>query len=181
MSRPASKVARVRVMGPLALFAPTVKVRLRASGYTPLTTVNVMRLMAHLSRWMDANGLGVTDLTSEQVNRYVAARRAGGRKSGLSPRSLAPILAVLAGAGALAPEAAAAPASGRDRLLAAFERHLLGERALAEPTAAAYVARARRFLEGVAGGELAGLTAGHVTRAVLTETEAVSAGSARAT
>ena len=37
----------------------------------------VMRLIAHLSRWMDANGLGVTGLTREQVERYIggAARR----------------------------------------------------------------------------------------------------------
>jgi integrase/recombinase XerD len=179
MGRPASKVTRVRVTGPLAPFAPMLKARLRKSGYTPLTTVNVMRLLAHLSRWLDANGLGVADLTGEQVERYVAWRRAEGRTYGLSPRSIAPILAMLADAGALAPEAPAAPASEQERLLALFERYLLCERALAASTAAAYAARARRFLEGFAGCGLSSLTAGHVTRAVLAETAAVSAGSAQ--
>jgi site-specific recombinase XerD len=157
-----------------------VKARLRERGYTPLTAVIVMRLMAHLSRWLDANALGVAGLTGEQVDRYVAERRAAGRTSALSPRSLAPILAVLAEAGAVGPASVAVPAeSGQEALLAGFERHLLCERALAAPTAAAYVTRARRFLAGMTGSGLAGLSAGDVTRAVLAEAEMVSAGSAQ--
>jgi site-specific recombinase XerD len=69
--------------------------------------------------------------------------------------------------------------SEQERLLAAFERHLLGERALAASTAAAYVARARRFLAGFDGCGLAGLTCADVTRAVLAETAMVSVGSAQ--
>jgi site-specific recombinase XerD len=153
--------------------------RLRASGYTPLTAVNVMRLMAHLSRWLSANGLGAADLTRGQVERYVAARRAEGRTSGLSPRSLDPILGMLTDAGALTPEEPAGPVSEEERLLAAFERHLLCERALTGSTAAAYVAYARRFLAGRAGRRLDGATAADVTGAVLAEAEAVSASSAQ--
>jgi site-specific recombinase XerD len=153
--------------------------RLRAAGYTPLTAVNVMRLMAHLSRWLSANGLGAADLTRGQVERYVAARRAEGRTSGLSPRSLDPILGMLTDAGALTPEEPAGPVSEEERLLAAFERHLLCERALTGSTAAAYVAYARRFLAGRAGRRLDGATAADVTGAVLAEAEAVSASSAQ--
>src|SRR5262245_18297279 len=115
MGRPASKVARVQVTGPLAPFAPKVKAKLRESGYTPLTAVNVMRLMAHLSRWLDANALGVAGLTGEQVDWYVAERRAAGRTSSLSPRSMAPILAVLAGAGAVGPARVVVPAASGTR------------------------------------------------------------------
>jgi integrase/recombinase XerD len=180
MGRPASKVSRVQVTGPLGPFAAGFKARLRESGYTPLSTVNAMRLMAHLSRWLEASGLGVADLTSEQVDRYAAARRAEGRTSALLPRSVAPILAMLADAGASPRQAAAAPVPGQEEgLLAAYERHLLGERALAASTAAAYLARARRFLDGLAGSGVSGLTAADVTRAVLAESEKVSAGSAQ--
>jgi hypothetical protein len=49
-----------------------LRARLRERGYTPLSTVNVMRLLAHLSRWLDASSLGVADLTSEQAS---SARR----------------------------------------------------------------------------------------------------------
>lgn len=179
MGRPASKVARVQVTGPLAPFAAGFRARLRGSGYTPLSAVNAMRLMVHLSRWLDANGLGVADLTTEQVERYAATRRAGGYTSARLARSVAPIVAMVADAGVLVPEVPAVPMSEPERLLAAFERHLLGERALAASTAAAYVARARRFLEGFAGGGVSSLTAGHVTRAVLAETAMVSSGSAQ--
>jgi site-specific recombinase XerD len=179
MGRPASKVTRVRVTGPLAVFAPMLKARLRERGYTPLSTVIVMRLVAHLSRWLDANALGVGDLTGEQVERYIAARRAGGRTSALSPHSLDSILAMLADAGALVPRAGTVPATGQEALLVDFGRHLRGERALAPSTAAAYVAYARRFLAGFAGEGLGGLTAGDVTRAVTAEAQAVSASSAQ--
>ncbi|HSR23875.1 MAG TPA: site-specific integrase [Candidatus Eisenbacteria bacterium] len=179
MGRPVSKVIRVRVMGPLAPFAQRVKMAAREAGYTPLTTVNVMQLMAHLSRWLGAHGLGAGDLTQERVGEYLAARRAAGRRSGLSQRSLAPILVVLAAAEVLAPEASPVPASEEERLLAGFERHLLCERALAKPTTGAYVARARRFLAGPGAAGLAGLTAADVTGAVLAEAQVVSAGSAQ--
>ena len=179
MGRPVSKVTRAPVTGPLAAFAPALGARLRASGYTPLTTVNVMRLMAHLSRWLSANGLGAADLTRGQLERYVAARRAEGRTSGLSPRSLDPIVGMLTDAGTLTPEEPAGPVSEEERLLAAFERHLLCERALTGSTAAAYVAYARRFLAGRTGRRLDGVTAADVTGAVLAETEAVSASSAQ--
>lgn len=179
MGRPTSKVAEVRVTGPLAPFAGRFRAKLRDCGYTPLPAVNAMRLMAHLSRWMDANRLGVADLTGDQVERYAAARRAGGYTSARLARSVWPIVPVLAGAGVLVFDGPAAPESEQDRLLAAFERYLLGERALAASTAAAYVARARRFLGGLAGSGLSGLTAADVTRAVLAETVKVSPGSAQ--
>jgi integrase/recombinase XerD len=63
-------------------------------------------------------------------------------------------------------------------LLAAFHRHLLQERGLTSPTADAYVARARRFLQAYAPDGLVGeLTAHHVTQAVLAESVAVSVAS----
>lgn len=148
---------------------------------TPLSAVNTMRLVAHLSRWLEANGLGVSDLDGELAERYAAARRAEGRTSSLLARSIAPILAMLADAGALVPQPSAAPepASENDKLLAAFDRYLLHERALAATTAAAYVARARRFLAGPGCNGLAGLTAADVTGAVAAEAGKVSAGSAQ--
>ena len=78
----------------------------------------------------------------------------------------------------LAPDSPAGPASEQERLLAAFEKYLRCERALAAGTAGAYLARARRFLAG-RGGSLDGLTAADVMAAVLAEAERVSAGSAQ--
>src|SRR5258706_6012772 len=161
MAKPASKVTRAVVTGPLAPYAPALAAALRERGYTPLSAVNTMRLVAHLSRWLEASGLSAGELNSELAERYAAARCAEGRTSARLGRSIAAILAMLAEAGALAPQPPAAPepASENDRMLTAFERHLLHERALAATTAAAYVARARRFLAGLGSDGVSGLTA----------------------
>ena len=58
MDRGISELSKVRVRGPLAEFAPLVAAQARESGYTPLTTAGVLRLMANLSRWMQARGIG---------------------------------------------------------------------------------------------------------------------------
>lgn len=180
MGRPASKVTRVLVRGPLAPYAREFRARLRAAGYTPLSTVNTMRLAAHLSSWLEVNGLEPAGLTAGEVERYAAARRAEGRSFALLPRSLTPILAMLTEMGVLATQAPAAPLSDHDRLVAAFERHLRCERGLAQATVAAYAARARRFLGRLPSGcRLAGLSAADVTRAVHDEATAVSPGSAQ--
>ena len=166
MSRGISELSKVRVRGPLAEFAPLVAAEAREYGYTPLATASVLRLTANLSRWMQAQGMAAGDLSRERAREFIAARRAAGRPSGRSLRSLAPVLTALAGAGVLAPDSPAVPASEQEQLLAAFGQYLRSERALAGGTAGAYVARARRFLAGL-GGSLDGLTAGDVTRAVL--------------
>jgi len=134
--------------------------------------------MANLSRWMQAQGRGAEDLSAERAREFTAARRAEGRPRCRSLRSLAPVLTALAGAGLLASDPPGGSASEQERLLAAFGQYLRRERALADSTAVAYLARARRFLAGVGGG-LDGLTAADVTRAVLAEAERVSAGSAQ--
>jgi integrase/recombinase XerD len=180
MTGPASKVTRAIVTGPLAPYAPALAAALRERGYTPLSAVNTMRLVAHLSRWLEASGLSAGDLNSEVAERYAAARRAEGRSFALLAGSIAPITGMLADAGALMlPLAVPGPVSEQDRLLAGFERHLLRERALAATTTEAYVARARRFLTGLDSGGLPGLTAADVTAAVAAEAAKVSAGSAQ--
>jgi site-specific recombinase XerD len=178
MASPARKVSAARVTGPLGRFAPALRVWLRESDYSPLSCEDVMRRVAHLSRWLDVEGLGAADITGEQVERYVAARRAEGRRRWRSPRSVAPVLAVLVGSGVL-PDTPVRPVSDDERLLAAFERHLPRERALAATTAAAYVTRARLFLAGLGRDGLAGMAAADITRAVAAEAQGVSAGSAQ--
>jgi hypothetical protein len=46
MGRPISEVGKVRARRPLAEYAPLVAAEARQSGYAPLTTANVLRLMA---------------------------------------------------------------------------------------------------------------------------------------
>ena len=121
--------------------------------------------------------LGAADLGSERLSQFLGElprRRDGGRVC--SRRALTQVLEVLEEHGVEPLEAKEAPAPASELLLASFERFLLQERAVALPTAAAYLARTRRFLAWSApSGEVACLRASDVTDAVLKESAAVSA------
>lgn len=182
MGRPVSKVTRVLMSGPLAPFAAEVRAGLRAAGYTPLTTVNLLRVMADLSRWLEAAGMGAGDLTNQRVEEYLRARRAAGRTAALSRRGVEPVLEVLAALGVLPTGEAVPPAPGSpvEVILASFRSYLVGERGLGWSTVDFYVRSARRFLSWSApGGDLGGLRARDVTGAVARESERVSASSAQ--
>jgi len=169
-----SRVSRVLMTGPLAPFAGTYGLELKRRGYTPMSSVNQLRQVGRLSRWLEANGSTATDLNVELVEDFLGYQRAGGRsRSGWSRPGLRCLLDVLSERG-VAIEESTSVASPTDTLLASFERYLLGEHGLAVGTARAYVSHARRFLAGLSASGLAGVTAGHVTEAVLRKSAAVS-------
>ncbi|MFI6497887.1 site-specific integrase [Nonomuraea typhae] len=177
MDGPKSKIEDVRVSGPLALFAGGFRVALLGAGFTPLSTVVQLRLMAHLSRWMDAAGLAAADLTADRTEEFLAARRAAGYRGLRTRRALAPLLGHLGAQDVLPPEEPLPPVTRAAALLAEFERYLLAERGLAAMTTEAYVRRARWFLESCApDGDLSGITPADVTGAVLAECASKSVG-----
>src|SRR2546429_2692853 len=67
MGRPKSRVSKVRVVGPLAPSVTEFEDRLRAIGYTALSSVVHLRLLAHLNRWLDARQVWLCELTDEVV------------------------------------------------------------------------------------------------------------------
>jgi len=176
MPRPASRLSRVVVTGPLAPFAETYRRELRKRGYTPRSAVNELRQAARLSRWLEDRGLAVARLNRERVEEFLAFQRAGGRhRSEWSRPVLWCLLDVLEELGELERGERASIASPTETLLASFETYLLGERALAPGTVRGYVDHARRFLGGLpAGTSLAEVTASDVTTALRREAAAVS-------
>ncbi len=180
MSRPKSKVVRVRVVGPLAPTAAPLRVLLRERGYSPLSRVTQLQVLQHLSKWLQARGSAITDVTDEVVEEYLQQRRADGYASFCSLAGLRQLLAVLDVCGAPLTGPAAGPASELDVLMAEYALFLRQERGLAASTTAAYVLRARRFLDGCGGvANIPNLTAAAVTGAVLRESQMLSAGSAQ--
>lgn len=176
MSKPISKVARVGVPGPLEEFSSGFESALLTAGYTPLSAVVQLRLMAHLSRWLDQHGFVVGDL-SGRAEQYLADRRAAGYQGLRSPRALTPLMGYLAQRGALGAEPPPALLTPAEALLASFERYLVVERGLARSTVSAYVMRAGRFLARyVPNGDVASVGSAEVTAAVLAECSAASVG-----
>jgi integrase/recombinase XerD len=176
MARPTSRVSRVLMTGPLAPFADSYRVELGRRGYTPLSTVTELRQVARFSRWLEAGGLTVAEVSEVRVAEFFEWQRANWRhRQSWSCPGLRCLLDVLRGLAVLAVEESAVAASRTDVLLARFERYLIAERGLAAGTVTLYLACVRRFVEGLAPDRgLVDLAAGDVTAAVLRASQIVS-------
>ena len=143
--------ARTVVLGPLAPFADGFVVELSAQGYTAGSAAQQMCLIAHLSRWLEAEGLGPAALSPVVVERFCCARRAAGYRSLLSSRALDPLLVYLRGLGVVPAASGSVPDGPVEELLCRYRRYLEIERGLVAGSARVYVHWVRPFLEGVAG------------------------------
>jgi integrase/recombinase XerD len=173
--------SRVRVTGPLAVFAEGFARELARLGYKPNAAADQLRLMAHLSRWMDAEQREVAGLTPPVAEAFLAARRAAGYVMWLSPRALVPLLGYLRRLGAV-PAPALVPATPAEALLDRYQRYLVTERGLASSTARDYAGLVRPFLvqrEAAGGLNLGQLTAAEVTAFVLDRCPRMGCGSAK--
>lgn len=106
--------SRVRVSGPLGVFASGFAAELARLGYRRVPVVFQLQLMAHASRWLGREGLGPDNLTSEVVERFLAERRAAGYTNYVTGRAVAPLLGYLRGLG-VAPAASPRLAVGASR------------------------------------------------------------------
>lgn len=137
---------RVLVGGPLVRFADGFRVDLIERGYSLWRAQEQLYLLAHVSRWMEAEGLELAGLTPGTLERYFVWRRREGYRKSLSPLSLRRLLGYLDGLGVLpADDAVRTPVDG---LLAEFRRYLLQERAVGARTVDLYEPFARLFLAG---------------------------------
>lgn len=162
---------RVRIRGPLEEHVDGFEDELERLGFAATSVGGQLRLMAHLSRWLDANGWDSRDLTVERIETFIRHRRAS--YAGLfSRRALRPLLGWLASSGVIDAEVATPPQPEDPDVLVRYEEYLLVERGLQPDTVAAHVVRVRRFLNCYTpSGGLEVLCAADVTRALLDEGE----------
>ena len=178
-----TELFKVRASGPLASHVEGFCAALVRMGYTPRTARDHGYVLVHLSRWLAAERLQPSELTSSVVERFLGARRRAGYRRWRSVRSLRPLLAYLgevAGVPAWRPNVAEGPV---DRLLDSYGRYLRVERRLAPSTVRSHEDVARRFLSRHAEGDrldLDGLTAAEVTAFVLAQARLRSVGSMKA-
>ncbi|MCA1700632.1 MAG: site-specific integrase [Actinobacteria bacterium] len=136
---------RVRVNGPLAPFADGFCAHLAKLGYQASSARSHLELLADVSRWMDAEGLDIPALMPRAVERFLVDRRRRGRRSGLSPNGLRPLLDYMCGLGVL-PAVEEFGATAVDQLVGRFCAYLLDERGLAPGSVRLYARVASRFL-----------------------------------
>ena len=141
--------------GPLAPYGPGFHGELVDQGYAGSSAGRQVGLMSQVSEWMLETGLRPCELTPEAVDRFLALRRAQGRKRGISPAATAPLMCYLRRLSAAPEPAPSAPASaGLDRVLGEYRTYLVKERGLAPGTIRGYLRVARWFLsEQSAAGE----------------------------
>src|SRR5260370_10034160 len=176
MGKPKSRVCNAFVPGPLEQYAPGFRSWLLDKGYTPLTTVPQLQLMAHVSRWLEREGLTAAGLTEQEAGRFLAARHAAGTRWPKSLAGLRPLLDYLGGLGVLPPEPPEPPRDAAAVPIAEFTEDLPLERGLALMTVGAYSSKAARVLGRYApDGGPAVITPAGVSAAVRPEASGRSA------
>ena len=173
------RVSRVLMSGPLAPFADAYKQRLEERRYAVLSAVNLQRQVAWLSRWLEAEGAAVEQLSEARVEDFLSFERASGRKpSSLSRPGLLCLLELLRERGVVQTAALPTP-SPTEALMASFRCYLLSERGLSAGTVRGYVDCATRFVAGLGSGGVAHVSPADVTAAVLRQSAAVSVSAAQ--
>ena len=162
---------RVVVTGPLAAYATGFCAELERQGYAAQPASELAQLMAHVSRWLDGQGLMPEELTEEVADRFLADRRGQYRKF-RTRRGLGPVLAHLRRIGVVpSPEPVVQDTSADVALLVdEYRRFLINERGLAEVSIRRYLPAVRGFLAGLPSpveAGLGGLSAAQVTRFVI--------------
>jgi len=174
---------RGHVSGPLAVYGEGFRAELLARGYAWGSAVHHVLLMAWVSRWLEAEGLGPGDLSGPVVQRCVQARRSQGYRWLVSPRAVGVMVGYLRGAGVVMREPPAGPATAVDQVLGRYQRYLAVERGLAGRSVGMYAGVARRFAGFLAAGGrgLEGADAGVVRRFMLGECSRQSPAAAKVT
>ncbi|CAN5557880.1 site-specific integrase [soil metagenome] len=175
--------SRVRVSGPLQPHAAGYVLELARLGYTPLSAVLQLRLVAHLSRWLETERLAQDGLAPAVIERFLEARWAASYTHYASARAMRPIIEYLHRLGVVGPPPEREPATPLGMLLERYRGYLTIER-LAPTTARGYLAAVRPFLVGritPAGLDLTDLTAADITAFVAVRCPGQAPGSARLT
>jgi integrase/recombinase XerD len=175
------KVLRSFVRGPLEPHISGLAEELLRQGYSRSSAGQHICFIAHLDRWMRAEGLGLAELSRSVIDRYLAERRAAGYVEYRSIKALRPLLDFLAPLGVLpAPEEV--PLGPVAELLGRYRDYLLAERGLTAGTVRGYVDAVRPFVVGRLCGDaldMAGVTAADVTAFVLAFCPGRASGSAK--
>jgi integrase len=144
----------VRPRGPLAGWVHPFREELVRRGFTSRVSQDHAYVLAHLSRWLEQQGLTPAELDAERVETFAEARRSVGYQRRRTVASLQPMLDYLRGLEVI-------PARGPEldgpveAVLVRYRRWLVRERRLGEQTVGLRLQWARAFLTSqVADGRL---------------------------
>jgi integrase/recombinase XerD len=136
----------LRPSGPLAELVHPFREELIRQGFTARTARDNAYVLAHLSRWLEREGLTPAQFAGTRVDGFARARQDAGYRRGLSRRSLSVMLGFLREVGGVPPERVEQIDCPVEELLDGYRLYLHRERRLAESTIRLHRHVAGRFL-----------------------------------
>ncbi len=140
------ELSKVAVSGPLEEHAEGYAGWLARQGYAPSVVVIHVRMLGHVSRWLEGRGQDAAALDEAAGEEFLAWRRAAGRSARVRIGRLQPLLDYLRGIGVTPVPSPAPPATETDALLARYGGYLALERGLSAKTIARHVSAVGPFL-----------------------------------
>jgi site-specific recombinase XerD len=165
------------------MYADGFRADLAARGYAAGSADRNLRTLAHVSRWMDGQGLSAGQLSAARLEEFLEARRREGYRHALSIRAVMPLVSYLRRAGVAAvPPGAGAGGGALEPVIEEYRRYLVSERALTAAVVRKYIRLAREFLAACERGDGRGpdgLSAAWVTDYVVAQCRGRTPGSAK--
>jgi site-specific recombinase XerD len=164
------------------MYADGFRADLAARGYAAGSADRNLRTLAHVSRWMDGQGLLAGQLSAARLEEFLQARRREGYHHALSIRSVMPLVGYLRRAGVAAVPPDAVSGGALEPVVEEYRGYLVSERALTAAVAGKYTGLAREFLAAWEQGEgrgLDALSAAWVTDYVVAQCRGRAPGSAK--
>lgn len=137
----------VRIRGPLQAHVQGVWDELLRQGYAATSAKNLLRLTAHLARWLKARRLALRELTEDRAVSFARDRRDEGYTGFRTRRGLEPVLAYLRSVGAVRKPRPLADRSPLGRFIQEYRAYLRRERGLCASSVHARAAFAREFVD----------------------------------
>ncbi|MEX2123425.1 MAG: hypothetical protein WD795_06000 [Woeseia sp.] len=133
--------------GPLAICIDAFAEQLTRQGYASSTAREKLRLIAHLSRWLECNKLRTEDLNEACIARFRRYRRRQGRVDHHAAATCNALLGQLREAGVIPLAPDCSEHNVRRRIEADYTQYLAHERGLASATIINYAAVVRALLK----------------------------------
>jgi site-specific recombinase XerD len=142
---PDPRIRRRLYEGPLAIYIDAFARQLTRQGYCCATAREKLRLIAHLSRWLDRSQLSVEDLDEACIERFRRYRRRQGRVDRQAVSTCKALLTQLRKASVIPPAPDPRADNAQRRIEDDYHAYLARERGLASSTIINYTAIARDF------------------------------------
>jgi site-specific recombinase XerD len=156
---------------PLAPYAAGFREQLELLGYSVRATSQHLELLGDMSTWLVDESLAPAELTGNETERFLGARRARGLHL-VTARGAGPLLEYLIGLGVVPPASRPAPSGPVEELLERYREYLVSQRGLTQGEVSRHGAVASLFVRSAVSTSdrgWAAVTAGDVTRFVVRE------------